>query len=179
MIRELILAGFGGQGIMTMGTMLASAGMKEGLHVTWLPSYGAEQRGGTANCTVVVSDAPIASPIVDNPGIVVAMNLPSLEKFGPRVAAGGFLFINSSLVEAAAGRGDVTECRVPANDLAMRLGNSKVANMVMLGSVIGKTGLVRIETVEALFRESTKGKAREMAELNAAALAAGRDAVLA
>jgi 2-oxoglutarate ferredoxin oxidoreductase subunit gamma len=179
MIRELILAGFGGQGIMTMGTMLATAGMKEGLHVTWLPAYGAEQRGGTANCTVVVSDESIASPIVDSPGIVVAMNLPSLEKFGPRCAPGGLLFINSSLIERGGGRGDITEVRVPANDVAMRLGNPRVANMVMLGAVIGKTGLVKLETLEALFRESTKGKAREMAELNAAALAAGRDVALA
>jgi 2-oxoglutarate ferredoxin oxidoreductase subunit gamma len=174
---EMIFAGFGGQGIMTMGTILATAGMREGRNVTWLPSYGAEQRGGTANCTVVVSDEMIASPLADRPGIVVAMNPPSLLKFGPRAIPGGMVFVNSSLVPQRTGREDVREVRVPANELAEKIGTTKVANMVMLGALIGVSGVVTQATVEAIFAESTKGKARELSRLNIDALEAGRRSV--
>ena len=177
MHQEIIFAGFGGQGIMLMGTVLAAAGMREGLNVTWLPSYGAEQRGGTANCTVVVSAEPIGSPIVDRPSVVVAMNLPSLDKFGPRVADGGWVFINSSLIAAPWEKAGVQAIRVAANELAGRIGSPKVANMVMLGALVARTGLVKFETLEAVVAASATGRAKELAAMNAAALAAGRAAV--
>jgi 2-oxoglutarate ferredoxin oxidoreductase subunit gamma len=174
MLREMVFAGFGGQGIMTMGTMLATAAMHEGRDVTWLPSYGAEQRGGTANCTVVVSDEPIGSPIVDAPGIVVAMNLPSLDKFGPRTAPGGFLFVNSSLVKKSPERDDLVVYLVPANDLAIRAGSARIANMAMLGAVVARTGVIEMASLEKLLRETAKGKAKELLPLNLAALEEGR-----
>ncbi len=177
MKSELILAGFGGQGIMTMGTILTTAGMLEGRHVTWFPSYGAEQRGGTANCTVVISDEEIASPIVDRPGILVAMNLPSLEKFGPMAASGGTVFVNASLVNASAGRPDIREYRIPANALAEEIGNVRVANTVVLGALAAATGLVKIDTLEGLFRESAKKRGEDFLKWNLAALAAGQSQV--
>jgi 2-oxoglutarate ferredoxin oxidoreductase subunit gamma len=176
MLTEIVFAGFGGQGIMTMGTALASAAMKEGKEVTWLPSYGAEQRGGTANCTVVVADEPIASPIADHPGVVVAMNLPSLDKFEPRAAAGATIMVNSSLVPRQTVRTDVVQVRVPANELAEKLGSARVANMVMLGALAAVTGVASVETLEALYAVPG-AKGADLARLNRDALRAGRDQV--
>jgi 2-oxoglutarate ferredoxin oxidoreductase subunit gamma len=174
MHHEMIFAGFGGQGIMTMGTILATAGMREGKEVAWLPSYGAEQRGGTANCTVVVSDREIASPMVDRPSIVVVMNQPSLDKFEPKVAPGGTIFVNSSLVTRPLSRSDLKEYRVPVNEMAGEIGSPKVANMVMLAVLVAVTGMVEPATLEAIFKASSKGKARELMAFNLAAIEAGR-----
>lgn len=174
MRKEIIMAGFGGQGIMTMGTLLATAGMREGKHVTWLPSYGAEQRGGTANCTVVISEEMIGSPIIDRPGYVVVMNPPSLEKFEPKLAEDGYLIINTSLVSSLPGRKDIKTIGVPANRIAEELGNGRVANIVMLGALVSRTGLVDLSTLEALVREIGVKRGAGMADLNLAALEAGR-----
>ncbi len=172
MRHQVILAGFGGQGIMTMGTILATAGMKEGLNVTWIPSYGAEQRGGTANCTVVIADEMIASPIVDHPGILAAMNPPSLDKFEPRAIPGGEVFVNSSLVTRELERSDFNAHLVPASGMAEEIGNIRVANMVMLGAMVARTGMVELSSLEKAIREVT-GKRPELLELNLKAIQAG------
>lgn len=147
MIHEFIMAGFGGQGMMLAGQLLTYAGMLENKQVTWIPSYGPEMRGGTANCSIIVSDEPIGAPIVTEPSAVVAMNLPSLDKFEETIQSGGLLLINSSLIERNSKRTDIKICKVPANEIANDLGNSKVANMVMLGALVAVTGAVSPDSV--------------------------------
>ena len=132
MNQEMIFAGFGGQGVMLMGQILSYAGMMEEQQVSWFPAYGPEMRGGTANCSVIIGDEAVGTPIVTEPQVVVAMNLPSLDKFEPHLAAGGILLINSSLIERSAKRSDVKALLVPCNDIAKELGNPKVANMEWL-----------------------------------------------
>ena len=178
MEKSFIFAGFGGQGVILAGKILAQAGADSGLQVTWLPSYGPEMRGGTANCTVVFSDEPIGSPVVDNPTVLVAMNLPSLDRFEKTVAKGGMMLVNSSLITRPAERNDVRALSVPANDIAVSLGNSRVANMVALGAIIKATGTIRLElTKSAMSRMlSHKGSAKLVA-VNKQALEAGYNAV--
>ena len=151
---DVVMAGFGGQGIMLIGKILAYAGMEEGREVSWLPSYGPEMRGGTANCTVVISDLPIGSPVVQKPKSLVVMNRPSLERFGPDVRPGGTVIINSSLIPIRSDREDVSEFLVPANDIAIELGVPKAANMVILGAYVAKTGIVSLETVKAFVKKT-------------------------
>jgi 2-oxoglutarate ferredoxin oxidoreductase subunit gamma len=158
MQNDVIMAGFGGQGVMLIGKILAYAGMNEGKEVSWLPSYGPEMRGGTANCTVVVSDRPVGSPLVYHPQAVVAMNLPSLDKFEPLVEAGGILVVNTSLVPREAVRHDVDLIKLPATDIALALDNPRAANMVALGAYIGATGVVSIEAVAGVVRETFAGR---------------------
>ena len=158
MQSDVIMAGFGGQGILLIGKMLAYAGMHEGKEVSWLPSYGPEMRGGTANCTVVISDKPVGSPVIRSPRAVVAMNLPSLEKFEPDVREGGLLLINSSLINRGADRNDLTVIEVPANELASDLGNPRGANMVALGAYLGATDAVSIDGVIEVIRETFAAK---------------------
>ncbi|MBI4863386.1 MAG: 2-oxoacid:acceptor oxidoreductase family protein [Candidatus Riflebacteria bacterium] len=169
---EVVMAGFGGQGLMLIGKLLAEAGMEAGLEVSWLPSYGPEMRGGTANCTVVISDRPVGSPIVKNPRDVVAMNLPSLDKFEPVMKAGGFLVINSALINREASRSDVHVCRVPANEIALQCGNARAANMVALGAYIGCAGILPIQRIEHAIQETFEKKP-ELAKLNLQAFARG------
>jgi 2-oxoglutarate ferredoxin oxidoreductase subunit gamma len=158
MQRDVIMAGFGGQGILLIGKMLAYAGMHEGKEVSWLPSYGPEMRGGTCNCTVVVSDKPVGSPVIRSPRAVVAMNLPSLEKFEPDIRSGGLLLINSSLIDRGAERDDLTVIEVPANEMATELGNPRGANMVALGAYLGATDAVSLEEIENVIRETFAAK---------------------
>ena len=172
MLQDVMFAGFGGQGIMLIGQMIAYAGLAEGREVSWFPSYGPEMRGGTAYCTVVVSDRPIGSPVTGNPRACVVMNRPSLEKFGPLVKPGGLLVVNSSLIPITAGREDIDELRVPCNELAMELGSGKAANMVVLGAFIGRTGVVTLESVDALIDMQFARKAKFI-PLNKQALRAG------
>lgn len=148
MKEQIIIAGFGGQGVMSMGQMLAYAGMVEGKKVSWLPSYGPEMRGGTANCQVIISDDEIAAPIISRADTVIAMNLPSLLKFESKVVAGGHLFINSSLIEQKASRDDIHVHYVNANEIANALGNSRVAGMVIMGNYLEKKRTVQTSTVE-------------------------------
>lgn len=142
MTHEIILAGFGGQGVMVMGQLLTYAGMLEGAHVSWIPSYGPEMRGGTANCSVIISQEPIGSPIVTEATAVVAMNLPSLEKFESSLSPGGILVLNSSLIDRESKRDDIVTYKVPANDIANSLGNARMANMVALGALNAALGYV-------------------------------------
>ncbi len=161
----VIFAGFGGQGILLAGKVLAQAAMERGFEVTWLPSYGPEMRGGTANCTVVVADEPVGSPIVDRPQVLVAMNGPSLERFGPRVAPGGVIIFNSSLVAAPPNRRDVRILPLPMNEIAQELGEARAANMVGLGAVVKVLGLFPLEAVtEAMAKElGARGRERLLA----------------
>ena len=158
MQSDVVMAGFGGQGILLIGKMLAYAGMHEGKEVSWLPSYGPEMRGGTCNCTAVLSDTPVGSPVIRSPRVVLAMNLPSLEKFEPDVRSGGLLLINSSLISRGAERDDLTVIEVPANEMATELGNPRGANMVALGAYLGATDAVSLEEIENVIRETFAAK---------------------
>ncbi|HBT40112.1 MAG: Pyruvate/ketoisovalerate oxidoreductase, gamma subunit [Thermotoga sp. 50_1627] len=173
MTFSFILSGFGGQGVMLMGQILAQAGMQEAKNVTWFPSYGPEMRGGTANCTVVISDEPVASPIVDSPDVVVAMNIPSLLKFEPRLKKNGFLFLNTSVIDRKATRNDIRVIEVPANEIADRIGNLKVANMVMLGAIIAVTKCVRKDSVVSALQYKLGEKGSSLLKLNIEAIEAG------
>ncbi|MEW5993040.1 MAG: 2-oxoacid:acceptor oxidoreductase family protein [Candidatus Zixiibacteriota bacterium] len=162
---EVMFAGFGGQGIMTAGQLLAYAGIEEGKQVAWIPSYGPEMRGGTAYCTVVVSDARIGSPIVTNPTSICVFNRPSFDKFEPRVKSGGLFIVNSSLIDVTSNRKDVTQLLVPANDMAMKAGNVKAANVVVLGAFVGASGVVGFETVKQVLKDKMSKKA-SMLDIN-------------
>ncbi|MGI5878338.1 MAG: 2-oxoacid:acceptor oxidoreductase family protein [Christensenellales bacterium] len=161
MTEQIIIAGFGGQGVMSMGQMLAYAGMHEDRHVSWLPSYGPEMRGGTANCHVVLSDEPVASPIVAQADAVIALNRPSLDKYESCVRPGGRLFINSSLIDRGAKRDDIEVYKIPANEIAAEIGNARVAGMTMLGAYLAASGAVPIESVlESLLKVLGEKKAK-------------------
>ena len=178
MQHEVQFAGFGGQGIMVMGQILAQSAMLASSEVVWIPSYGPEMRGGTAYCTVVIGDRPIGSPIIRNPRHLVAMNRPSLEKFAPTVKPGGVVFINSSIISIDAGRDDVDVLKVPIIEIAKDLGNVKAANIVALAAFVARSKIVDFE----LLREAVKEKfaAREkLIPLNMKALEEGRKAALA
>ena len=172
MLIKIVFAGFGGQGVLSMGLNLAQAALLEDKNVTYLPSYGVEVRGGTANCTVAISDEEIASPVASSPDFVVAMNQPSLIKFQNQLHSGGVLFFNSSLIETQISRGDIEIVAVPANSMAEELGNPQSANMVMLGAFIKKSNLVSLSTlIEALGK--TLKKKEKQAAINKKALMAG------
>ena len=173
MKKEIIISGFGGQGVMAIGKNLVEAGMAEGLEVTWSPSYGPEMRGGTANCHVVLSDRAIGSPLILHPTELIAMNAPSLTKFGPSVVPGGLVLVNSSVVKEKVEREDVRTLYVPCADIAQELGNGKVANMVMLGAYIAATGALKAETVEAMIHHMFTGPKAKLVPLNLKALEAG------
>ena len=172
MLFKTIFAGFGGQGVLSMGLTLAQAAMFDGKNVTYLPSYGAEVRGGTANCTVAISDEDIASPVASSPEFVVVMNKPSLVRFHNQLQSGGLLFINSSLIEADISRGDVEVVSVPANSIAEELGSSKSANMVMLGAFTKKSNLVSVSSVIKALKTTLKSK-QKVFDINKRALTAG------
>ena len=166
MLIKTIFAGFGGQGVLMMGYLLATAAMEEGKNVTYLPSYGAEMRGGTANCTVAISDEEIASPVASEPEYVVVMNNPSLLRFQNHVQSGGGIFINSSLVQGRPIRGDIEVYEVPANRLAIEVGNERVTNMVMLGAFIKKSKLVSLKTLKEVAKGVFSNKNPHLLELN-------------
>ena len=176
MRTEVTFAGFGGQGILFAGKVLALVGLEEGKEVVWLPSYGPEMRGGTANCTVVISDKPIASPIISFPSNAVVMNRPSLEKFGPLVKNGGMLIINSSLIPDTSDRTDITIYKVPCNQLAIDMGSPQSANMVALGAFVKRAGIVDIDRTRKLIEKYFAGNA-EVSRLNCEAFDLGAKAV--
>ncbi|MEW6242766.1 MAG: 2-oxoacid:acceptor oxidoreductase family protein [Bacillota bacterium] len=173
MTHQVIMAGFGGQGVMLMGTLLAYAGMLEGKFVSWIPSYGPEMRGGTANCMVVVSDVEVASPVVTEPNCVIVMNRPSLDKFERVLVPGGLLIINSSLISKEAERKDIRVLRVPCNDEATAVGSAKVANMVALGAYLAATGAVSIESVEKSLKKALPERRHDLIPMNMEALRRG------
>jgi 2-oxoglutarate ferredoxin oxidoreductase subunit gamma len=160
MQTEVIMSGFGGQGLMMIGKLLAKAGLQEGKDVTWLPSYGPEMRGGTANCTVVIADHPIGSPLISSPRAALVMNQPSLEKFAPTLRKDGILVINSTMIPVNSDRTDLHAFRIRADDIAQELGSRRSANLVMLGAFIGLEEVVSpetlIKTIEAAFASKKK-----------------------
>ena len=165
------IAGFGGQGLLFLGRLLAEAGMRQGYHVSWLPSYGPEMRGGTANCHVNISTAPIGSPVVSAPTVLIAMNRPSLDKFEPEVASGGLILSDSSLIDRPPTRGDVETLALPATEMADRIGGARSANMLALGALVGRTGLLEKEGLLEVVRAMTKNAA--LLELNLRAVEEG------
>ena len=174
MLEQCIFAGFGGQGTLLIGKFLACAGLMEGKEVTWLPSYGPEMRGGTANCSVVVSDKPIAAPVISNPTAVIAMKLPSLLKFEHTVKPGGVLIINSSLTDAKSTRDDLTVAYVPATEIAEQVGNPKGANVVILGAYVAlHPDIVKVETLIEAMREELGPRKAKFLDGNIKALHAG------
>ncbi len=177
MVLTNIFAGFGGQGVLLIGQLIAYAGMYEGRNVSWLPSYGPEMRGGTANCSVVVSDDPIASPVLSMADCVIAMNTPSLDKFEANVLPGGKLFINSSIIDKKATRTDIDVYYVPCNDIADQLGNPKVLNMAMLGAYLEATKVVGVESVLQALLHSLGEKKAHLIPLNRQAIEMGAESI--
>ena len=177
MLERNLFAGFGGQGMLLMGEILAMSGMLEDKYVSWLPSYGPEMRGGTANCSVVISDKPIASPVITQANCVVAMNRPSLDKFEKTVKPGGLLIVNSSLVDIQAQRNDIEVYYVPANELAEKLGSPQVANMVMLGAYLEKKPVVLLDSIVTALLKKVGQKRAHLVDVNKAALSAGAEII--
>ena len=175
MLIKTIFSGFGGQGVIMMGYLLAMAGMYEEKNVTCLPSYGAEVRGGTANCTVVISNEEIASPVASEPEFAVLMNNPSLFRFQNQVQSGGSIFLNSSMIESRPIRGDLEIYEIPLNDLAKQFPGNKVTNIIMLGAFIKKSGLVSFDTMIRALRDTFGHRNPTIFKSNKAALLLGYD----
>lgn len=175
MTNEYLIAGFGGQGLLFAGKFLVNKGMMEGKEVSWLPSYGPEMRGGTANCSVIISDEPVGSPIVSKPNVLMVMNLPSLDKYENDVPAGGKIFVDSSLISRKVNRNDVDAYYVPATQLASDNGLTGLANMILTGKLLKELGQFDEEAVEVALRKVVSVKHPEMYEKNLTALKLGRD----
>ena len=173
MKMEMIFSGFGGQGALTIGRFIAQSAMEEGKHVSWMPSYGPEMRGGTANVFTVVSDKPIASPLVDHPHLLVALNQPSLDKFGDTVLPKGIVIVNSDMCPNIVKRDDVDYVIVPLNTMANEIGSMKILNMLCIGIIITKTGLIKYETIEATLKAYMGNKNPELLEMNLKAIQKG------
>lgn len=170
---ETVIAGFGGQGVLFTGKVMAYAAMDEGLEVTWFPSYGPEMRGGTANCVVVFSDEEIGSPQVLNPKAAIVMNQPSLEKYEQLVQKDGFLVINSSMVNREVKRDDLNIIKIPGTELAEALGDKRFTNIILLGGLVANSDFFPLKKIEKALEKNLKGKKREMLELNIKALHKG------
>ncbi len=172
---QILLSGFGGQGILFAGKVLAYKGLTEDKNVSWLPSYGPEMRGGTASCSVIISDEPVGSPIVSKPDVLVAMNLPSLDKFEPTVAPGGIIFADSSLIERKVARDDVTVYYIPATKMAGDNGMPTLANMIIMGKLLHVLGEYNEESVVATLKKVISAKRADMLETNRRAMQLGAD----
>ena len=170
---KIVIAGFGGQGILFTGKLLTYQGLLDGKYVSWLPSYGPEVRGGTCNCSVIISDEPIGSPIIDNPDIVIAMNRPSLDKYEPTVAKGGKLFIESSLIDRKAERDDISVYYVPAAEIADKNGDNRLGNMVMHGKVLKETDCLSFDNVGQAIEKVISARHRDLLDINLKILEAG------
>ena len=166
MKKQIIISGFGGQGGLAIGKNLAEAGMDEGLNVTWAPSYGPEMRGGTANCSVVLSDKPVGSPVFAHPTELIALNEPSLMKFEEGVFPGGTVFVNCDVVTDKVQRPDLTAYYIPCSKIADEVGNAKVSNMVMLGAYVAATKVLKPETIEKMIQEMFAGPKAKFIPLN-------------
>jgi 2-oxoglutarate ferredoxin oxidoreductase subunit gamma len=173
MTENVLIAGFGGQGIMSMGQMLCYGGMIEGREVSWLPSYGPEMRGGSANCMVILSDEPIGSPVFSKAGCLMVMNLPSLDRFEDSILPGGKLLINSSLIGRKSERTDIDVHYIPANDIAAELGNNRVAGMVMLGAYLKLSGALKHESVLGALKKVLGERKADLVPVNKEALERG------
>jgi len=175
MYQDVMIAGFGGQGVLLAGKLLAYAGMLEGKHVTWFPSYGAEIRGGTANCTVIISSDEIGSPVVQSPSAMLIFNEASFKKFEKRIRPGGQLFLNTSLVQEPSTRSDITRIELKANDIAGDLGDTRISNMVMLGAFLKKTNVVALESVITALKQVLPARRHSLIPLNEKALKCGAE----
>ena len=178
MINEkVIIAGFGGQGVMLMGQILSFCATAKDINTLWFPSYGPETRGGTANCSVTISEESVNSPVISTPDSIMIMNKPSLNKFMPKLKKGGNLFANTSLVKDLDYRDDVNVYEIPANDLALEIGNLKVANMVMVGAYLAITKIFTEDEVINVLKEKFTGEKAKLIDINRLALETGRKAV--
>jgi 2-oxoglutarate ferredoxin oxidoreductase subunit gamma len=173
MQTELILSGFGGQGIMFAGQIISYAAMDAGKQVTWIPSYGPEMRGGTANCTVVIADEEIGSPVVKNPDAALAMNLPSLDKYEPMIKPGGVLVVNASMVDRAPLRTDIQFISVPCNEIAEELGNTRLSNMVAVGALMEMASVLTVEDIVAALTAHMPGRHQHLLPKNVEAIKRG------
>jgi 2-oxoglutarate ferredoxin oxidoreductase subunit gamma len=173
---DIVMAGFGGQGLMAIGKILAKSAMEEGRHVTWMPSYGPEMRGGTANCVVIIDDDPIGSPVLKKTQAAIVMNKQSIDKFEPSVADQGLIVVNTSLIDRKVQRADLKAIYVEANALAEKEGSGKAANMVMLGAYVAATHVVKPATVEHAIEVTFEGK-KGAADVNIRAFRKGLEAV--
>ena len=178
MITKTIFAGSGGQGVLMMGYLLAVSAMKAGMQVTYLPSYGAEVRGGTANCTVAISEEEIASPVASSPDYTVVLNQPSMMKFQDQMKKGGVMLINSSLVNGDPTRKDIEAVKLPASKLAADLGNERTLNMIVVGAFVAKTKIISAESLTEGLKEVFKGKKQGIIDLNQKGLNVGADYIL-
>ena len=176
MTYETIMAGFGGQGLLFSGKVLAHAALIEGRELSWLPSYGPEMRGGTCNCSVIVSDEPVGSPIIAHPNVLMVMNEPSIDKFEPAVAAGGTVFVDSSLISRKVARDDVEAVYIPATEMAKDMGAAGLANMILLGKILSVLGEDAPESIDAALKKVISAKRADMMEVNLRALKLGAEA---
>lgn len=175
MQTEIIISGFGGQGVLFAGQLISYAAMRSGREVTWIPSYGPEMRGGTANCTVVVADEEIGSPMVKNPEAVIVMNLPSLDKYEPLVKSGGILVVNKSMVNREASRKDIKVVYIEGNEIAEELGDKRMTNMVLLGGLLANHPFLKIEEIEKALKEHLPEKHHKLLPMNYQALHRGAE----
>lgn len=173
MHEEIIISGFGGQGTLFAGQLLAYAGMDQGNFVTWWPSYGPEMRGGTAHCIVIVSDTPIGAPLVHRPSMAIVLNQPSFDKYEPLLKPEGVLVVNSSLIKSCSERGDITCLFVPGNDIAHDLGNVRMANVVLLGAMLAARPVVPLEAIKRTLDIHIPARRQKIVEPNKEALMAG------
>lgn len=173
MTTNILLAGFGGQGILFAGKFLAYNGLIEEKQISWLPSYGPEMRGGTANCSVIISDEPVGSPIVTNPDVLVVMNLPSLDKYEKAVVPGGKIFVDSTLIDRKVAREDVDVFYIPATQMAKQMGAPTLANMIISGKLIKETGVVSYDKVEAALKKVVSAKHADLLSINLEAVTKG------
>lgn len=173
MHHEIIISGFGGQGALFAGQLLAYGALAEARLVTWIPSYGPEMRGGTANCTVIVSDEEIGSPLVRRPTAAIVLNPPSFDRYEPSVQSGGVLLINSSLISSQTRRTDIRAMAINANEIAAELGSSQLANVILLGALVGATGVVKVDTLDRVLDEHVSARHRDKLEMNKQALRRG------
>lgn len=173
MQHEIIVSGFGGQGALFAGQILAYGGLAEGRQVTWIPSYGPEMRGGTANCTVIISDQKIGSPLTRHPSAALVMNSPSFDRFEPLIASRGLLIVNSSLIAKQSQRSDIRTLYVPANEIATELGATQLANVVLIGTMLGATGALKLETIDQVLEQHISARHRDKLAANYQALRRG------
>ena len=173
MTTQILIAGFGGQGVLFAGKCLAYEGLYENKQVSWLPSYGPEMRGGTANCSVILSDEPVGSPIVSNPDVLIVMNLPSLDKYEDATVKGGKIFVDSTLIARKVERKDVDTFYIPATKIAQELGIPTLANMVIVGKMIKETGIVTFENACEAMKKVVSARHQDLLDANIKALNAG------
>jgi 2-oxoglutarate ferredoxin oxidoreductase subunit gamma len=175
MQTEIMIAGFGGQGVLFAGQLLAYAAMDEGREVTWIPSYGPEMRGGTANCTVIIADEEIGSPVVRNPQAVIAMNLPSLDKYEPLVKQGGVLVVNSSIINREVTRPGIRSVLIPGNDVAESLGDRRMTNMVLLGGLLANLPVLSLDAIGRALQAHLPARHQRLLPMNLEALRRGAE----